>query len=129
MSLFESIDTAIEEFRQGRPVVVVDDDNRENEGDLIFPAAAATPELLAFMIRYTSGYICVGMDAGICDRLELPIMWEKSEDCRLTAYTVSVDAAEGTTTGISAHDRALTIKKLGDPQAVAADFHLSLIHI
>ena len=123
MSLFESIDTAIEEFRQGRPVVVVDDDNRENEGDLIFPAAAATPELLAFMIRYTSGYICVGMDAGICDRLELPIMWEKSEDCRLTAYTVSVDAAEGTTTGISAHDRALTIKKLGDPQAVAADFH------
>ena len=123
MSLFYIIDTAIEEFRQGRPVVVVDDDNRENEGDLIFPAAAATPELLAFMIRYTSGYICVGMDAGICDRLELPIMWEKSEDCRLTAYTVSVDAAEGTTTGISAHDRALTIKKLGDPQAVAADFH------
>ena len=123
MSLFESIDTAIEEFRQGRPVVVVDDDNRENEGDLIFPAAAASLELLAFMIRYSSGYICVGMDAGICDRLELPIMWEKSEDCRLTAYTVSVDAAEGTTTGISAHDRALTIKKLGDPQAVAADFH------
>lgn len=123
MSLFESIETAIEEFRQGRPVVVVDDDNRENEGDLIFPAAAATPELLAFMIRYTSGYICVGMDAAICNRLDLPIMWEKSEDRRRTAYTVSVDAAEGTTTGISAHDRALTIKKLGDPTAVASDFH------
>ena len=120
---FDSIEQAIADIRAGRPVVVVDDENRENEGDLIFAAEKATPELLAFMIRYTSGYICVGMDAGICDRLELPIMWEKSEDCRLTAYTVSVDAAEGTTTGISAHDRALTIKKLGDPQAVAADFH------
>ncbi|WQD12263.1 MAG: 3,4-dihydroxy-2-butanone-4-phosphate synthase [Lawsonella clevelandensis] len=117
---FESIETAIEEFRQGRPVVVVDDDNRENEGDLIFPAAAATPELLAFMIRYTSGYICVGMDASICDRLALPIMWEKSEDRRLTAYTVSVDAAEGTTTGISAHDRALTIKNSVIPRLLRA---------
>ncbi len=118
----DPIDSAIVAFQQGKSVVVVDADNRENEGDLIFPAQFATPELLAFMIRYTSGYICVGMDSDLCDRLNLPLMWSNSEDPRKTAYTVSVDASDGTTTGISAKDRALTIAKLADPNAQPSDF-------
>lgn len=118
----DTIEAAIAAFQKGQPVVVVDADNRENEGDLIFPGCYATPELLAFMIRYTSGYICVGMEEEICDRLNLPLMWEKSEDPRNTAYTVSVDAAEGTTTGISAADRSLTIAKLADANAQPTDF-------
>lgn len=119
----DTIDSAIAAFREGKPVVVVDADDRENEGDLVFPAQFATPELLAFMIRYTSGYICVGMTDEICDRLHLPLMWPESEDPRKTAYTVSVDAAVGTTTGISAHDRATTIAKLADETAQPHDFH------
>ena len=71
---FDSIEQAIADFGAGRPVVVVDDENRENEGDLIFAAEKATPQLLAFMIRYTSGYICVGMDGELCDRLHLSLI-------------------------------------------------------
>ena len=87
---FDSIEQAIADIRAGRPVVVVDDENRENEGDLIFAAEKATPELLAFMIRYTSGYICVGMEGELCDRLHLPAMVLHSEDPRHTAYTLSL---------------------------------------
>lgn len=126
MSLSKNLDTiesAIVAFQEGKPVVVVDADNRENEGDLVFPAQFATPDLVAFMIRYTSGYICVGMADEICDRLNLPLMWPDSEDPRKTAYTVSVDAAAGTTTGISAQDRATTIAKLADFKAQPEDFH------
>ena len=120
---FDSIEPAIADFGAGRPVVVVDDENRENEGDLIFAAEKATPQLLAFMIRYTSGYICVGMDGELCDRLHLPAMVAHSEDPRKTAYTITVDAAQGTTTGISAADRALTIRTLADPASGPASLN------
>jgi 3,4-dihydroxy 2-butanone 4-phosphate synthase / GTP cyclohydrolase II len=119
---FASVERAIADMAAGRPVIVVDDADRENEGDLIFAAEMATPELVAFMVRYTSGYICVPLTDDDCDRLELPPMYHTNQDKRGTAYTVSVDAREGTTTGISAHDRALTMRRLADPAATAADF-------
>ena len=122
MSVFSSVDRAIADIAAGKPVVVVDDADRENEGDLIFAAEMATPELVAFMVRYTSGYICVPLTAGDCDRLELPPMYHTNQDKRGTAYTVSVDAREGVTTGISAHDRAHTMRLLADPGSTAVQF-------
>ncbi|MDQ3763922.1 MAG: bifunctional 3,4-dihydroxy-2-butanone-4-phosphate synthase/GTP cyclohydrolase II [Actinomycetota bacterium] len=121
-SAFAGIDRAIADVAAGRPVIVVDDEERENEGDLIFAAARATPELLAFMVRYTSGYICVALTGDDCDRLELPPMYHTNQDKRGTAYTVTVDAREGVTTGISAADRAHTIRLLADPDAKSVDF-------
>lgn len=109
-----SIEQALEQLRAGRPIVVIDDEDRENEGDLIFAAALATPELTAFMIRHTSGYICVGMTGADLDRLELPPMAAVNEDRRGTAYAVTVDAKDVESTGISAKDRARTIKVLAD---------------
>jgi 3,4-dihydroxy 2-butanone 4-phosphate synthase/GTP cyclohydrolase II len=106
----------------GRPVIVVDDEDRENEGDLIFAATWATPELLAFTIRYTSGYVCVALTGKNCDRLDLPPMFHTNQDKRSTAYTVTADAREGVTTGISTADRAHTIQLLADPDATSADF-------
>lgn len=116
------IDRALADIEQGRPVVVVDDEDRENEGDLIFAAEKATPELLAFMVRYTSGYICVPMTQQDCDRLDLPPMYHVNQDARGTAYTVTVDAKHGVTTGISAADRARTIRMLADPASTPGDF-------
>lgn len=110
----DTIEQAVEEMRAGRPIVVIDDEDRENEGDLIFAAALATPELTTFMIRHTSGYICVGMTGEDLDRLELPPMAAVNEDSRGTAYAVTVDAKDVETTGISAKDRARTIKVLAD---------------
>ncbi len=110
----DSIDAAIAEIRAGRAVVVIDDEDRENEGDLIFAASAATPELVGFMIRHTSGYICVPMTGEDLDRLGLPPMTAINEDRKGTAYAVSVDARDVETTGISAVDRARTIKVLAD---------------
>lgn len=110
----DSIDAALEAIAAGKCVVVVDDEDRENEGDLIFAAGRATAELTAFMIRYTSGYICVAMTAKQLDHLKLPPMTVVNEDRRGTAYAVSVDARAVETTGISALDRALTIKVLAD---------------
>lgn len=109
-----TIEQALEQLRAGRPIVVIDDEDRENEGDLIFAASLATPELTAFMIRHTSGYICVGMTGADLDRLELPPMASVNEDRRGTAYAVTVDARDVETTGISAKDRARTIKVLAD---------------
>lgn len=109
-----SIEQALEQLRAGRPIVVIDDEDRENEGDLIFAASLATPELTAFMIRHTSGYICVGMTGADLDRLELPPMAAVNEDRRGTAYAVTVDAKDVESTGISAKDRARTIKVLAD---------------
>jgi 3,4-dihydroxy 2-butanone 4-phosphate synthase/GTP cyclohydrolase II len=103
-------------------VIVVDDEERENEGDLIFAAARATPELLAFTVRYTSGYVCVALTGDDCDRLDLPPMFHTNQDKRGTAYTVTVDAREGVTTGISAADRAHTIRLLADPDSKSVDF-------
>lgn len=110
----DSIEDALAALRGGQAVVVVDDEDRENEGDLIFPANAATSELTGFMIRHTSGYICVGMTGADLDRLGLPPMTAVNEDRKGTAYAVSVDARDVETTGISAKDRAHTIRVLGD---------------
>lgn len=119
--VFGTIEQAVADIAAGRPVVVVDDADRENEGDLIFAAEKATPELLAFMIRYTSGYVCVPLTGEDCDRLELPPMYHTNQDRRGTAYTVTVDAREGVSTGISAADRAHTIRLLADPDTNPAD--------
>lgn len=115
MTTVARIERAMAEINAGRPVVVVDDANRENEGDLIFAAELATPELVAFMVRYTSGYICTALTEGECDRLDLPPMHHTNQDRRGTAYTVTVDARAGVSTGISAADRAHTIRLLADP--------------
>jgi len=110
----DSIQRAVADIAAGRPVIVVDDADRENEGDLVFAAAKATPQLLAFTIRHTSGVVCVPMEGRELDRLELPPMTRVNEDRRGTAYTVSVDARDKVSTGISAADRARTIKVLVD---------------
>jgi len=119
--MLDDVDRAIKDIAEGRPVLVVDDENRENEGDIIFAASMATPELLAFMIRYTSGVICVPMREAELDRLQLPQMTAQNTEHHRTAFTVSVDARTGTSTGISAADRARTIAKLVDPATTAAD--------
>jgi len=115
------IPAALEALRAGRPVLVVDDADRENEGDVIISAALATPEVLAWMVRVTSGYLCAPLPRDLADRLDLPPMVAVNQDPRATAYTVSVDAASGITTGISAADRARTLNVLADPNATAAD--------
>ncbi|WAX56946.1 bifunctional 3,4-dihydroxy-2-butanone-4-phosphate synthase/GTP cyclohydrolase II [Jatrophihabitans cynanchi] len=118
----DDVERAVADVKAGRAVIVIDDADRENEGDLIFAAELATPELLAFMVRYTSGYVCVPITEREADRLDLPPMFRVNQDRRGTAYTVTVDAREGVTTGISATDRARTIRLLADPGATAADF-------
>ena len=112
---------AIADIAAGRAVVVTDDEDRENEGDLIFAAEKATPELVAFMVRYTSGYVCVPLTEDEADRLDLPPMFHTNQDARGTAYAVTVDAREGIGTGISAADRAHTIRLLADRDTRAAD--------
>jgi len=119
---FATITEAIADIAAGKAVVVVDDEDRENEGDLVFAAEKATPELVAFMVRYTSGYICVSLPAEVCERLDLQPMYRTNQDRRGTAYMVSVDAYEGITTGISATDRARTLSLLADPAATVRDF-------
>ncbi len=110
----DSVERAIADIAQGKAVVVVDDEERENEGDIIFAAAKATPELMAFTIRYSSGVVCVPMPADMLDRLEIPLMTPHNKDKLRTAYTISVDARDGVTTGISAKDRAHTVRVLAD---------------
>ena len=117
----DTVERAIADIAAGRAVVVVDDEDRENEGDLIFAAEKATPELVSFMIRYTSGYICVPMTAQALDRLELPLMVSSNQERMRTAYTVTVDAREGITTGISAVDRARTMQVLAHPATTPYD--------
>jgi 3,4-dihydroxy 2-butanone 4-phosphate synthase / GTP cyclohydrolase II len=118
---FATIEEAVAAIAAGRPVVVVDDADRENEGDLIFAAQLATPELLAFMVRHTSGFICAPLTEADADRLELPPMYHTNQDRRGTAYTVTVDAREGVSTGISAADRCHTVRLLSDPATSPAD--------
>jgi 3,4-dihydroxy 2-butanone 4-phosphate synthase / GTP cyclohydrolase II len=119
--ILDDVDRAIKDIAAGRPVLVVDDENRENEGDIIFAASKATPELLAFMIRHTSGVICVPMREAELERLQLPQMTAHNTEHHRTAFTVSVDARNRISTGISAADRAATIAKLVDPATTAAD--------
>lgn len=116
----DTIAAAARAVAAGGAVVVVDDEDRENEGDIIFAAQHATAELMGFTVRYTSGVICVPMPGDWADRLDLPPMTAVNQDVKGTAYTVSCDAAEGTSTGISAADRALTSRVLADPASAAS---------
>jgi 3,4-dihydroxy 2-butanone 4-phosphate synthase/GTP cyclohydrolase II len=113
---------AIAAIRSGEVVIVTDDESRENEGDLIMAAEAATPEKIAFFLRHTSGVICTALPGERLAALELPLMVEDNQEAQRTAFTVSVDLAAGVTTGISAGDRARTIRALADPGVGATDF-------
>jgi 3,4-dihydroxy 2-butanone 4-phosphate synthase/GTP cyclohydrolase II len=115
--VFDPIDAAIAAIARGEIVVVADDEDRENEGDLIMAADLATEEQIAFFVRHTSGVICVGITGERCDELHLPLMVPASGNTEVqgTAFTVTVDLAEGTSTGISAADRARTLRALADP--------------
>ncbi len=117
----DAVPAAIDAIRRGLPVIVVDDADRENEGDVIMAAVHATPEWLGWMIRHTSGMLCAPMPEQLADRLELPHMVARNEDSMRTAYTVSVDARHGVHTGISAADRSTTLRALAAPDAVAGD--------
>ncbi len=112
---FSTIDQALEALRRGRPVLVLDDTDRENEGDVVAAAQTLTVPWLAWAVRHSSGYLCAPMTAERAERLRLPLMVSDNQDPRSTAYTVSCDAATGITTGISAADRTRTIRLLGDP--------------
>ena len=116
--IYSDLEEVFEALRQGKPVLVTDDEDRENEGDAIIAAQFATKEWLAWMIRHTSGYICAPMSEERANQLDLPLMWVRSQDPHRTAYTVSVDAASRTSTGISADERALTGRVLADPNSV-----------
>ncbi|MEO7122107.1 MAG: GTP cyclohydrolase II [Lacisediminihabitans sp.] len=118
-----SIPEALAELRLGRPVIVVDNESRENEGDVIISAQLASQEWIAWMVRYTSGYICAPMPNWLADRLELPVMVVSNEDPRGTNYTISVDASDRLSTGISAADRAHTLRVLADAESTPASLH------
>ncbi|HVN44084.1 MAG TPA: 3,4-dihydroxy-2-butanone-4-phosphate synthase [Steroidobacteraceae bacterium] len=117
-----SVGEMLAELRAGRMVIVMDDEDRENEGDLIMAAEHATPAAVAFMIRHTSGIICVPMEEAALARLDLPQMVPVNDESQRTAFTVSVDVRAGTTTGVSSLDRAATIRALADPASSAGDF-------
>lgn len=119
---FAPIEDAIEAIRQGRMVVVVDDEDRENEGDLTMAASAVTPEAIAFMATHGRGLICVSLEGELLDRLQIPMMVRDNSSPFETAFCVSVEAREGTTTGISAADRARTVQALIDPASKPYDF-------
>jgi len=119
---FARIDDALNALRRGELVVVVDDEGRENEGDLIIAAEKATPAALAFMVRHTTGIICTAITRERADELELPLMVQRNTEAHQTAFTVSVDLRTGTSTGVSAHDRSATIRALIDPRIKPADF-------
>lgn len=114
------ISVALDALRAGRPVIVADDENRENEGDVVLSAELATPEWVAWTVRWSSGFICAPMTSELADTLDLPPMVAHNEDARGTAYTVSVDAADRISTGISAADRAHTLNVLANPESTAA---------
>jgi 3,4-dihydroxy 2-butanone 4-phosphate synthase / GTP cyclohydrolase II len=118
---FAPIEDAVAAIGRGEIVVVVDDEDRENEGDLIMAAEYATPEAIAFFLHHTSGYICAPVTEQRAHELELDLMVRENTESMRTAFTVSVDVRQGTTTGISAHDRAATIKALVDPSTRPLD--------
>ena len=119
---FSPVGEILAELRAGRMVIIMDDEDRENEGDLIMAAEHATPEAVAFMIRHTSGIICVPMEEEQLLRLELPQMVPVNSESHRTAFTVSVDLRLGTTTGVSSGDRAATIRALAEGNSRPADF-------
>ena len=118
----DTVEAALAALRAGRPVIVTDDEARENEADVILSAQTLTTEWMAWTIRHTSGYVCAPMPPEVADRLALPLMVTENTDPLRTAYTISVDAAEGVSTGISAADRAHTLRLLADSAASPDDF-------
>ena len=118
--IFSPIEKVLEDLRAGKPVLVTDDESRENEGDAIIAAELATPEWVAWMVRYTSGYLCAPMTENRANQLDLPLMWQNNEDPHQTNYTVSVDASDRASTGISAAERAHTANVLANPQSTPA---------
>ncbi len=117
-----TIDETIQSLRDGNMIILVDDENRENEGDLIIPADITQPDDINFMATHGRGLICLAMSEANIDRLDLPPM-AKDNTCKLgTAFTVSIDANDGVTTGISSYDRALTIRKAANQQSTSHDF-------
>lgn len=126
-SHFTPIDEAIELFKQNKFLMVMDDEGRENEADLICAAEGITQEQMAFLVRYSSGYVCAPLSNDVANRIDLPLMRDmdvksSQDDRHGTAYTITCDFEDGTTTGISAHDRALTCRKLADSTTKPADF-------
>ncbi len=120
--MFCSVDEAIEEIKQGKVIIVVDDEDRENEGDFVCAAEYVTPEIVNFMVTHGRGMLCTALNGKRLDELGLPLMVDQSSALHGTQFTITVDAKEGTTTGISAADRALTIKKLIDKNSKETDF-------
>ena len=116
-----TIPEVVEELRAGRMIVLVDDEERENEGDLVCLADAITPEIVNFMVKHARGLVCMPMDKHVADQLELPLQVERNSSRRNTAFTVSIEARTGVTTGISAADRARTIKLAADPSCRPED--------
>ena len=116
----DRVEDALAALREGRTVIVVDDESRENEGDLILPAQSATTEQLAFAIRHSTGIICAPMAGQELNRLGIPMMTEHNTDPKRTAFTLSADARTGITTGVSAADRARTVRVLADPGSAPA---------
>ncbi|HEX7916350.1 3,4-dihydroxy-2-butanone-4-phosphate synthase, partial [Rudaea sp.] len=119
---FDPIEDIVADIRAGRMVIIADDEDRENEGDLIMAAQAVTEESIAFIVRHSSGIICQPMLRARLEELQLPQMVTDNSESHRTAFTISVDYRHGTTTGISAADRARTIRALADPTSQAADF-------
>ncbi|TAU84033.1 3,4-dihydroxy-2-butanone-4-phosphate synthase [Rhizobium leguminosarum] len=117
-----TIEDAISAIASGKMVVVVDDQNRENEGDIVVAADAVTPETIAFMMTHARGLVCIAMEGERLDALDIPLMVPNNTESHKTAFTVSVDYLKGTTTGISAADRAATVSALVDDHAKPADF-------
>ena len=121
---FNTIEEAIEDIKKGKMVIVVDDPDRENEGDLVMAAEKVTPEAINFMAKEGRGLICLSLLPERCEELDIPLMTQQNTDPKGTAFCVSIDAHPkfGTTTGISAHDRAITIKHAVSPEAKPQDF-------
>ena len=120
--MFCSVDEAVEDIKNGKVIIVVDDEDRENEGDFICAAEYVTPDIVNFMVTHGRGMLCVALNGKRLDELKLPLMVESNSALHGTQFTITVDAIDGTTTGISAADRALTIKKLIDPKSRSEDF-------
>jgi 3,4-dihydroxy 2-butanone 4-phosphate synthase/GTP cyclohydrolase II len=119
---FKEIEEVIDDYRNGKIVIIVDDEDRENEGDFAFASEKCTPEKINFMAKYGRGLICVSMEGKRLDELQIPLMVPSNTSRFETAFTISVEAKEGTTTGISASDRSITVLKLADPQSKPSDF-------
>ena len=120
-SAFSEIEEIIDDIRDGKMVIMVDDENRENEGDLIMAAAKVRPEDINYMARYGRGLICLTLSRERCSQLRLPLMVHDTDEHHATNFTLSIEAAEGITTGISAHDRAKTVQAAVAPGAKPED--------